>query len=32
LWAVEVLGVLTSLAKRMADRFNADTVHQDLAS
>ena len=27
-WAVEVLGVLASLAKRMTDRFNADTVHQ----
>jgi len=26
--AVEVLGVLASLAKRIADRFNADTVHQ----
>ena len=28
MWAVEVLGVLASLAKRIADRFNADTVHQ----
>jgi len=25
---VEVLGVLASLAKRIPDRFNADTVHQ----
>ena len=25
---MEVLGVLASLAKRIADRFNADTVHQ----
>jgi hypothetical protein len=32
LWAVEVLGVLASLAKRITDRFNADTVHQFMAS